>query len=160
MFVLGIAHRPRPSAQSLPFDGHNGHAHGYSRKSGKRRRQEAYQSIDPHGIDQQHPFRPDQRSESNQPPQPGRQIALRMDDKKAQAKWFSDAFKAVQQVGCRTIAKVWIKKIHPKKVSIPNICEDLLILNSNRHTHTMVCFLGTNQLTQTVRGLPIGLLGK
>jgi hypothetical protein len=46
----------------------------------------------------------------------GRQLQIRVDDTEAQAKWFSDAFKAVQQVGCRTIAKVWIKKIHPKKV--------------------------------------------
>lgn len=53
-----------------------------------------------------------------QPIQTGRQLQIRVDDKKAQEKWFSDAFKAVQQVGCRTIAKVWIKKIHPKKVRL------------------------------------------
>lgn len=32
-------------------------------------------------------------------------------------KWFSDAFRAVQQVSCRVIAKEWIKTIHPKKQS-------------------------------------------
>lgn len=32
-------------------------------------------------------------------------------------KWFCDAFRAVQQLGCRTMAKEWIKIIHPKKQS-------------------------------------------
>jgi len=32
-------------------------------------------------------------------------------------KWFNDAFRAVQQVSCRVIAKEWIKTIHPKKQS-------------------------------------------
>ena len=32
-------------------------------------------------------------------------------------KWFNDAFRAVQQVSCRIIAKEWIKTIHPKKQS-------------------------------------------
>lgn len=29
--------------------------------------------------------------------------------------WFRDAFYALQQINCRTIAKEWIKAIHPKK---------------------------------------------
>lgn len=32
-------------------------------------------------------------------------------------KWFRDAFAAIQQLGCRTMAKEWIKIIHPKKQS-------------------------------------------
>lgn len=83
-----------------------------SRKSsGKRRRQEAFQE-----AEQQFFMPPDRKLETKQPVQAGRQLQIRVDDREAQAKWFSDAFKAVQQVGCRTIAKVWIKKIHPKKV--------------------------------------------
>lgn len=105
----------------MHFEPQAAHVPGYSRKPGKRRRQEAC-----HSIDQQFPYHTDRRMDGNQPPPPppGRQIQFRMDDKKAQAKWFSDAFKAVQQVGCRTIAKVWIKKIHPKKVSV----SDALVL--------------------------------
>ncbi|KEF60596.1 uncharacterized protein A1O9_02157 [Exophiala aquamarina CBS 119918] len=32
-------------------------------------------------------------------------------------KWFREAFLTMQQVACRLVAKVWIKKIHPKKQS-------------------------------------------
>lgn len=32
-------------------------------------------------------------------------------------KWFGDALRAIQQLGCRTMAKEWIKIIHPKKQS-------------------------------------------
>lgn len=55
-------------------------------------------------------------AEQQQPPRGNRKMALSFHDEEAQKQWFADAFKAVQQVGCRTIAKVWIKKIHPKKV--------------------------------------------
>lgn len=44
-------------------------------------------------------------------------IQIQVGDHDAMVKWFSEAFRAVQQIGCRLIAKVWIKKIHPKKVS-------------------------------------------
>lgn len=57
--------------------------------------------------------------EPSEPPQLERKIVLPVNDKAGQTKWFGDAFKAVQQIGCRTIAKCWIKKIHPKKVSSP-----------------------------------------
>jgi len=30
--------------------------------------------------------------------------------------WFEQAFLTMQQVACRAVAKLWIKKIHPKKV--------------------------------------------
>jgi Protein of unknown function (DUF2841) len=93
----------------VPVEGHLSSA---SRKSNKRRNHSDFQELE------QPPFmRCEPKIESNKPLAPqGRQLQIRVDDKKAQEKWFSDAFKAVQQVGCRTIAKVWIKKIHPKKV--------------------------------------------
>jgi len=46
-----------------------------------------------------------------------RHISYRADDKINWEKWFNDAFRAVQQVSCRVIAKEWIKIIHPKKQS-------------------------------------------
>ena len=70
-----------------------------------------------YGMGQPFTINPERRPERNQPLPNGRQLQILVNDTVAQAKWFSDAFKAVQQVGCRTIAKVWIKKIHPKKVS-------------------------------------------
>ena len=44
-------------------------------------------------------------------------VQFRISDKDGLEKWFGEAFKAVQQVSCRLIAKVWIKKIHPRKQS-------------------------------------------
>lgn len=45
------------------------------------------------------------------------EVQYRADAKASWEKWFSDAFRAVQQVSCRVIAKEWIKTIHPKKQS-------------------------------------------
>lgn len=42
---------------------------------------------------------------------------IRVDDRERLEQWFREAFVAMQQVACRTVAKVWIKKIHPKKAS-------------------------------------------
>ncbi|KAI1612235.1 hypothetical protein EDD36DRAFT_466074 [Exophiala viscosa] len=44
-------------------------------------------------------------------------IQLRVDDRERLERWFREAFVAMQQVACRTIAKIWIKRIHPKKQS-------------------------------------------
>ena len=44
-------------------------------------------------------------------------ISHRADARSEWEKWFTDAFRAVQQVSCRVIAKEWIKTIHPKKQS-------------------------------------------
>lgn len=48
---------------------------------------------------------------------PAAQIEVRDRDKLE--KWFREAFLTMQQVACRLVAKVWIKKIHPKKVGGP-----------------------------------------
>ncbi|RMZ74986.1 hypothetical protein DV737_g5550, partial [Chaetothyriales sp. CBS 132003] len=86
------------------------------RKSSKRRFSDSFSCLE------QPMLLPSRRKEalrqSRQSTRSDRIISLRIDDKDAQAKWFSDAFKAVQQVMCRTIAKVWIKKIHPKKARL------------------------------------------
>jgi hypothetical protein len=52
-----------------------------------------------------------------------------MDDRERLEQWFREAFVAMQQVACRTVAKVWIKKIHPKKVSSP-----LMMASANAET--------------------------
>lgn len=44
-------------------------------------------------------------------------ITLQLHDEEGLRKWYVEAFDAVQQVTCRTIAKLWIKKIEPKKQS-------------------------------------------
>ena len=44
-------------------------------------------------------------------------ITLQLQDDEGLRKWYVEAFDAVQQVTCRTIAKLWIKKIEPKKQS-------------------------------------------
>ena len=44
-------------------------------------------------------------------------ISFQLDDEEGLKKWYIEAFEAVQQVTCRTIAKLWIKKIEPKKQS-------------------------------------------
>lgn len=44
-------------------------------------------------------------------------ITFQLQDAEGLTKWYADAFDAVQQVTCRTIAKLWIKKIEPKKQS-------------------------------------------
>jgi hypothetical protein len=41
---------------------------------------------------------------------------IRVDDHKRLSEWYRDAFLGLQQVSCRLVAKIWIKKIHPKKV--------------------------------------------
>ncbi|KIX09958.1 uncharacterized protein Z518_01039 [Rhinocladiella mackenziei CBS 650.93] len=42
---------------------------------------------------------------------------IRVDDREKLEQWFEEAFLTLQQVACRLVAKVWIKKIHPKKQS-------------------------------------------
>ncbi|KAK4946209.1 hypothetical protein LTR10_014721 [Elasticomyces elasticus] len=44
-------------------------------------------------------------------------LQVRVDDRERLERWFREAFVAMQQVACRTIAKIWIKRIHPKKQS-------------------------------------------
>jgi hypothetical protein len=44
-------------------------------------------------------------------------LQIRVDDRDNLERWFKEAFVAMQQVACRIIAKVWIKRIHPRKVS-------------------------------------------
>lgn len=48
-------------------------------------------------------------------------LQVRVEDRERLERWFREAFVAMQQVACRTIAKIWIKRIHPKKVrsSVP-----------------------------------------
>lgn len=41
------------------------------------------------------------------------QIEVR--DRERLEQWFREAFLTMQQVACRLVAKVWIKKIHPKR---------------------------------------------
>lgn len=48
-------------------------------------------------------------------PQP--MVTAKMSERGFWEKWFNVAFRAVQQVSCRIIAKEWIKLIHPKKQS-------------------------------------------
>ena len=89
--------------RELPF-------HPYARKPVKRRYPTSLQSVEQPLI---------LSSQRKEPPRQAARgdllVVIRLGDKEGQAKWFSEAFKAVQQVACRTIAKVWIKKIHPKK---------------------------------------------
>jgi hypothetical protein len=69
---------------------------------------------------------------------PASQIEVRDRDKLEQ--WFREAFLTMQQVACRLVAKVWIKKIHPKKVSKPLVSSRGLFLteiSSNPHTLIM-----------------------
>jgi hypothetical protein len=85
----------------------------YSRKSSKQRH--APSVID--DFDYQPFHLPEPKLDNfRQPGRGQRKVPLLVNDLDAQEKWFGDAFKAVQQVGCRTIAKSWIRKIHPKKV--------------------------------------------
>lgn len=44
-------------------------------------------------------------------------ITFKVSETEQWEKWFCDAFRALQQLGCRTMAKEWIKIIHPKKQS-------------------------------------------
>lgn len=83
----------------------------YSRKSTKRRHTGIVETIDQRPF-----FLGDPKAEPRLSGRGERKVPLMVKDWDAQEKWFGEAFKAVQQVGCRTIAKVWIKKIHPKKV--------------------------------------------
>lgn len=41
---------------------------------------------------------------------------IHVGDRESLEHWFREAFLTMQQVACRIVAKVWIKKIHPKKV--------------------------------------------
>ncbi|KIW20468.1 hypothetical protein PV08_01043 [Exophiala spinifera] len=47
----------------------------------------------------------------------GRALQIRVDDHDQLQRWFKEAFVAMQQVACRIIAKMWIKRIHPRKQS-------------------------------------------
>lgn len=47
----------------------------------------------------------------------GPALQIRVDDHDKLQRWFKEAFVAMQQVACRIIAKMWIKRIHPRKVS-------------------------------------------
>ncbi|KIW27346.1 hypothetical protein, variant [Cladophialophora immunda] len=42
---------------------------------------------------------------------------IRVDDHEKLAHWYREAFLILQQVACRLVAKVWIKRLHPKKQS-------------------------------------------
>lgn len=44
-----------------------------------------------------------------------RQVTYRADSRKEWEMWFADAFRAVQQLSCRAIAKEWIRTVHPTK---------------------------------------------
>lgn len=44
-------------------------------------------------------------------------LKIRMDETERWYEWMQNAFKAIQQIACRSIAKEWIKAIHPKKQS-------------------------------------------
>lgn len=44
-------------------------------------------------------------------------VQLVVGDDSAMNKWYEDAFHTIQQVVCRSIAKLWIKRIQPKKQS-------------------------------------------
>ncbi|RMZ91443.1 hypothetical protein DV736_g1340, partial [Chaetothyriales sp. CBS 134916] len=80
----------------------------FIRKSSKRRFPDSFSCVEQPMLLSSH--RKDSLRQSRQPTRGDRVISLRIDDKEAQAKWFSDAFKAVQQVVCRTIAK---QSTHP-----------------------------------------------
>ncbi|KIW38400.1 hypothetical protein, variant 2 [Exophiala oligosperma] len=47
----------------------------------------------------------------------GPALQIRVDDHDKLQRWFKEAFVAMQQVACRIIAKMWIKRIHPRKQS-------------------------------------------
>ena len=49
-------------------------------------------------------------------------LQIRVDDRDRLEGWFKEAFVAMQQVACRIIAKVWIKRIHPRKVGSQQGC--------------------------------------
>lgn len=58
----------------------------------------------------------------------GPALQIRVDDHDKLQRWFKEAFVAMQQVACRIIAKMWIKRIHPRKVSF-------VLENTAVHTH-------------------------
>lgn len=105
------------------------------RKSTKRRHPTIIDNFDHSPF-----FLPDPKLEKNRLPSRGeRKVQLLVKDLRAQEQWFGEAFKAVQQVACRTIAKNWIKKIHPKKVDASKTYDcRLLTADSNPRTHTTV----------------------
>lgn len=104
----------------------------FSRKATKRRHTGIVETVDQRPF-----FLPDPKVEARLPGRGERKVPLLVKDWDAQQKWFGEAFKAVQQVGCRTIAKVWIKKIHPKKVSgLQERCTAALTPTSNQLIHT------------------------
>lgn len=81
-----------------------------SRNPNKKRKGDADRDVSDSGS-QNTSFRQDEEDSSD------RFVAHRADAMEDWEKWFSDAFRAVQQVSCRVIAKEWIKTIHPKKQS-------------------------------------------
>jgi hypothetical protein len=89
----------------------------YPRKAPKRRHPGLHQMMDQRTF-----FMTCSKGDERGPGRGQRKVPLLVCDIKAQRMWFDEAFRAVQQVGCRTIAKVWIKKIHPKKVGTADVC--------------------------------------
>ncbi|KAK5052136.1 hypothetical protein LTR84_002940 [Exophiala bonariae] len=57
------------------------------------------------------------RERRSRRPSMNEMLQIQVDDQARLEQWFTDAFVDIQQVVCRLIAKVWIKKIHPKKQS-------------------------------------------
>ncbi|KPI37762.1 uncharacterized protein AB675_77 [Cyphellophora attinorum] len=113
---LASTKRPKPrkssTTQSVETRPREDQAKPYPRKSVKRRHQ-----LDMDGYMQSSYFINDSAMQAEQQLSGLRKMALSISDETAQERWFAAAFKAVQQIGCRTMAKVWIKKIHPKKQS-------------------------------------------
>lgn len=88
---------------------------------------------------------------------PASQIEVRDQEKLEQ--WFREAFLTMQQVACRLVAKVWIKKIHPKKVGNPLLSSRGLLLteiSSNPHTPIMEGCRVINHQIQTGLDLHTG----
>ena len=138
----------------LPTSPPVGQMTSHARKSTKRSHPTIFESFDQRSF-----FLPAPKVETRSPGRGERKIPLLVNDWTAQAKWFSEAFKAVQQVGCRTIAKVWIKKIHPKKVSGHTVLKVVAKHSSNRLIHTMAVCLETCPTTPIAPGPLTGLPG-
>lgn len=105
---------------------------------------------------------PRERRSSRPSVNPAPLLQIEVQDKEQLEKWFREAFLLMQQVACRLVAKVWIKKIHPKKVgqSLPtrSQCLPLTENSSNLHTLTMEECRATSHRIQTGLDLHIGQL--
>lgn len=68
------------------------------------------------------------RERRSRRPSMNEMLQIQVDDQARLEQWFKDAFLAMQQVACRLVAKVWIKKIHPKKVgNVPLRAKDIRV---------------------------------